>query len=249
MKLLLTSSGIRNQRIHNALTDLLGKPIAECNALFIPTAIYPHLHGGRMALQAIAGNGKSPLCGLGWKTLGVLELTALPSIQKEIWLPSLEEADALLVWGGNVLYLAYWMHESGLAELLPSLLSKMVYVGVSAGSMAVSSTFGETYSNPPGGSGNALTRENIVFHTSEGELHKIFITAHGVGLVDFALIPHFGNPAFPDTSEPNAEKWAGMLPMPVYAIDDQTAIKVVDSKVEVVSEGNWKLFNTSPPLL
>lgn len=249
MKLLLTSSGISNQSIHNALVDLLGKPIAECNAMFIPTAIYPHLHGGRMALQAICGNSKSPLSGLNWKTLGVLELTALPSIQKEIWLPSLEEADALLVWGGDVLYLAYWMHESRLAELLPSLLSKMVYVGVSAGSMAASSTFGETYRNPPGGSGNALTRENIVFHTPQGELNRIFIRAHGVGLVDFALIPHFGNPNFPDTSEPNAEKWAQMLSMPVYAIDDQSAIKVVDSTVEVVSEGRWKLFNTSQPLL
>lgn len=242
MKLLLTSSGISNRSIHNALTGLLGKPIAECNAMFIPTAIYPHLHGGRMALKAICGNTKSPLCGLDWKTLGVLELTALPSIQKDIWLPSLEEADALLVWGGNVLYLAYWMQESGLAELLPSLLSKMVYVGVSAGSMVTSATFGETYSNPPGGSGNPLTTEKIVFHTPKGELNKIFIRAHGVGLIDFAIIPHFGNPDFPDTSEPNAEKWAGMLPMPVYAIDDQTAIKVLGNTIEVVSEGHWKLF-------
>ena len=242
MKLLLTSSGISNKSIHNALLDLLGKPISESNALFIPTAIYPHLHGGRMALQAICGESQSQLCGLGWKTLGVLELTALPSIQKHIWLPSIEEADALLVWGGDVLYLSYWIEQSGLANVLPSLLHKMVYVGVSAGSMAASSTFGETYRNPPGGSGNPLTQENIVFHTPQGEIKKLFIRAHGAGLVDFALIPHFENPNFPDTFGANAEKWAGMLPMPVYAIDDQSAIKVVDNAVEVVSEGRWKLF-------
>ena len=246
MKLLLTSSGITNPSIHNALVDLLGKPIAECNALFIPTAIYPHLHGGRMALQAICGKSQSQLCGLGWKTLGVLELTALPSIKRDVWLPAIEETDALLVWGGNVLYLAYWMQQSGLAELLPSLLRKMVYVGVSAGSMATSTTFGETFSNPPGGSGNPLTTENITFATPGGELNKLFIRAHGVGLVDFALIPHFENPQFPDTFGANAEKWAGMLPMPVYAIDDQTAIKVVDNSVEVVSEGHWKLFAPKP---
>lgn len=242
MKLLLTSSGIRNTSIYNALVDLLGKPINESNALFIPTAIYPHLHGGRMALQAICGKSQSQLAQLGWKSLGVLELTSLPSIEKEIWLPSLEEADALLVWGGDVLYLSYWIQQSGLAEVLPSLLDKMVYVGVSAGSMAVSSIFGETYRNPRGGSGNALTTEDIVFPGPEGEINRTFIRAHGAGLVDFALIPHFCNPQFPDASGTNAEKWAGMLPVPVYAIDDQSAIKVVDNLVEIVSEGHWKLF-------
>lgn len=242
MKLLLTSSGISNTSIYNALVTLLEKPIAESNALFIPTAIYPFLHGGRMALQAICGKSRSRLSQLEWKSLGVLELTALPSIEKEIWLASIEEADALLVWGGDVLYLSYWIQKSGLANLLPSLLNKMVYVGVSAGSMAMSSIFGETYRNPPGGSGNVLTSENIVFPSPQGEINRTFIKAHGAGLVDFALIPHFCNPEFPDASEANAEKWAGMLPVPVYAIDDQSAIKVVDNTVEVVSEGHWKLF-------
>jgi dipeptidase E len=242
MKLLLTSSGIRNTSIYNALVDLLEKPIEESNALFIPTAIYPHLHGGRMAMQAICGKSQSQLCQLGWKSLGVLELTALPSIEKEIWLPSIEEADVLLVWGGDVLYLSYWMQQSGLADVLPTLLHKMVYVGVSAGSMAASSIFGETYRDPRGGSGNALTSENIVFPGPQGEIHRTFIRGNGAGLVDFALIPHFCHPEFPDASETNAEKWAGMLPVPVYAIDDHSAIKVIDNRAEIVSEGHWKLF-------
>jgi dipeptidase E len=179
---------------------------------------------------------------LGWKSLGVLELTALPSIKKEIWMMDIQAADVLLVWGGDVLFLSYWMQQSGLADLLPSLLHKLVYVGVSAGSMAVSALFGETYRTPPGGNNNALTSETMVFSTPQGELSKLFFTARGVGLVDFAMIPHFGNENFPDTSRANAEKWAAKLPVPVYAIDDQTAIKVVDRRVEVVSEGGWQLF-------
>jgi len=244
MKLLLTSSGISNTSIYNALVSLLGKPIAECNALFIPTAIYPHPNGANMAWQAACGKTKSPFGQLGWKSLGLLELTALSSIEKKIWITDIQNADVLLVWGGDVLYLSYWMQQSGLADLLPSLLQKMVYVGVSAGSMAVSSTFGETYRNPPGGSNKALTSENLVFSTPQGEISRIFFTAHGAGLVDFALIPHFDNKDFPDASKDNAEIWAAKLPVPVYAIDDQTAIKVVNKTVEVISEGQWKLFNT-----
>ncbi|OQP60620.1 peptidase S51 [Niastella vici] len=242
MNFLLTSAGIKNKSIHNALVDLLGKPIAESNALFIPTAIYPFPGGAGMAWQAICGKAPSHLCQLGWKSLGVLELTALPSIDKKAWVPSVEETDALLFWGGDPLYLSYWMRQSGLTDLLPSLRREAVYVGVSAGSMAASSTFGETYRNPPSGSGSALTSEDIVFVTPEGKISRIFVTTQGAGLVDFALIPHLDHKDHPDASLANAEKWAAKLPVPVYAIDDETAIKVTGGIVEVVSEGHWKLF-------
>ncbi len=243
MKLLLTSSGISNNSIHNALVSLLGKPIAECNALLIPTAIYPFPGGAYFAHQAICGNTKSPFAQLGWKSIGVLELTALPGIDKKAWVPSVEEADALLVWGGDPVYLTYWMQQSGLADLFPSLPKGLVYVGVSAGSMAVSSFFGETYHNPPYGINSAHSSETIVFDTPEGEISGAFVTAQGAGLVDFALIPHFDNGDHLDACGTNAEKWAAKLPVPVYAIDDNTAIKVTDGTVEVISEGNWKLFN------
>jgi len=242
MNFLLTSAGIKNKSIHNALVDLLGKPIAESNALFIPTAIYPFPGGAGMAWQAICGKASSPLSQLGWKSLGVLELTALPSIDKKAWVPSLEETDALLFWGGDPLYLSYWMRQSGLTDLLPSLRREAVYVGVSAGSMAASSTFGEAYSNPPSGSCSALTSEDIVFDTPEGKISRTFVTTQGAGLVDFALIPHLDHKDHPDASLANAEKWAARLPVPVYAIDDATAIKVTGGIVEVVSEGYWKLF-------
>jgi dipeptidase E len=242
MKLLLTSSGISNTSIHEALVDLLGKPIAESSALFIPTAMYAFPRHAAMAWHAFGGNAKSPLCELGWRSLGVLELTALPSIDKKDWAPMIGETDALLVWGGDPLYLSYWMRQSGLTDLLSSLRREAVYVGVSAGSMAASAIFGETYRNPPNGSGGALTSEEIVFTTPEGEISRIVVSAQGMGLVDFALIPHLDHEEHPDASLANAEKWAARLPVPVYAIDDETAIKVTGGTVEVISEGHWKLF-------
>jgi dipeptidase E len=242
MKLLLTSAGIKNASIHNALVGLLGKPLAESNALFIPTAIYPFPGGGGMAWKTACGKAQSPLCELGWKSLGLLELTALPSIDKKNWIPSVENADALLVWGGDVLYLSHWMRQSGLAELLPSLRPESVYVGVSAGSMTASSTFGETCSKPSGGNGPALTSEEIVYATPQGEAGGIFVTGYGLGLVDFAIIPHLDHEDHPDASLANAEKWAARLPVPVYAIDDETAIQVNGGSLEVISEGHWKLF-------
>ena len=242
MQCLLTSSGISNTSIRDALVELLGKPIADSSALFIPTAIYPFPGGPGMAWRAITGEAASPLCGLGWKSLGVLELTALPSIDSDAWIPTVRETDALLVWGGDPLYLSHWMRQSGLADLAPTLRRETVYVGVSAGSMAAATTFGETYPDPPRGSGETLTSEDIVFATPQGEISRILVTAQGVGLVDFALIPHLDNANHPDASLANAEQWAARLPVPTYAIDDQTAIQVVDGAVEVVSEGRWKLF-------
>src|SRR5882762_6278334 len=219
MKLLLTSAGISNTSIHDALVDLLGKPIAEASALFVPTAIYGIPNGGDIVRRVICGTLGDPFCELGWKSLGLLELTALPSIKKEIWLSKLKETDALLVGGGDCQYLCYWMQQSGLAELLPSLLHKMVYVGLSAGSM-IMTRFGTTYGN----------------HTLPAESDK------SLGLFDFALHPHLDYELFPENSLANLEKLAATIPVPSYAIDDDTAIKVIDGTIEVVSEGHWKLF-------
>jgi len=219
MRLLLTSAGISNPSIRDALADLLGKPIAESSALCVPTAAYALPGGAGMAWRLISGSALSPLCELGWKSLGVLELTALPSIKKEHWVPMVQETDALLVGGGDPQYLCYWMQQSGLADLFPSLLRKMVYVGVSGGSM-VMPPFGTTYDghNLPTDSDRAL------------------------GLVDFALFAHLDHERFPEYSLANLERLAATIPVPTYALDDQTAIKVIDDNVEVVSEGHWKLF-------
>src|SRR5215470_16190225 len=200
MRALLTSSGIRNTSIHDALVDLLGKPIAESDALFIPTAVYPFPGGSGMAYRAISGKGPSPLGELGWKSLGVLELTALPSIEEAAWVPAVRDADALLVWGGDPLFLANWMRRSGLAALLPTLRSDAVYVGVSAGSMAAASTFVETYVEPPRAADGPLKSEDVVFTTPQGDVNRILVTGQGAGLVDFAVLPHLENPHHHDAS-------------------------------------------------
>jgi dipeptidase E len=226
MKLLLTSAGIKNNSIHNALVDLLGKPIAECSALCIPTAIYPFPGGPSMAYRFISGSTANHMCELGWKSLGVLELTALPSIKAEYWTAAVQETDAQLVNGGDVLYLCRWMRESGLADLLrlprPE-LHETVYVGVSAGSMVTAPIYGETYYDP----------------------NTPFVIDTGLGLVDFALLPHLDHEDHPESSTAKVERMAAEVPVPLYAIDDQTALKVTDGTngtVEVVSEGHWKLF-------
>jgi dipeptidase E len=242
MKLLLTSSGISNLSIHNALVDLLGKPVAESNALLVPTCIYPFSVGAAMAYKAVCGQVSTPLCELGWKSLGLLELTVLPNIDRNAWAPSVEETDALLVWGGDPLFLSHWMDRSGLVALLASMRRSIVYVGVSAGSMITAPTFAETYRKPYKGTGSPLTLEDMAFPAPENEITRNFITAKGAGFTSFALIPHANDKDRPDASFANAPRWAAKLPVPVYAIDDQTAIKVIGPSVEVVSEGEWKRF-------
>lgn len=227
MRFLLTSNGISNGSIREALVNLLGKPIAEANALFIPTAVYPFPEGPGMAWGAITGRAGGPLSDLGWNSLGVLELTALPTIKQESWLPAVRNADALLVWGGDVLYLCHWMRQSGLADVLPS-LSNLVYVGVSAGSIAATPYNPDADFNlqfVPPGSDMAVGADKAL------------------GLVDFALCVHLNRQGFLDSTEANIEQWASRIPVPTYAIDDDTAIQVADGRIDVISEGHWNVFN------
>ena len=224
MRLLLTSAGIKNGSIHDALVDLLGKPIAESSALCIPTAMYGHpmVGPGAGVWRFISGREPNcPMCELGWKSLGVLELTALPSIDEERWVPLVRETDVLLAAGGDALYLCHWMRQSGLADLLPS-LRETVWVGLSGGSMVMTPCIGDDFVGwkPPTGGDEAL------------------------GVVDFSIFPHLDNPELPENTMAGAERWAASLGGPAYAIDDETAIKVTDGTVEVVSEGHWKRFTS-----
>lgn len=218
MKLLLTSGGTNNASILDALTDLLDKPIEESTALCIPTAQHGHpmCDPGTLWRFVAGRDSDTHMCALPWKSLGVLELTALPTMDKDRWLPWVREADALLVDGGEATYLAHWMRETGLADLLPS-LSDTVWVGVSAGSMVLTPRIGRKF----------------VEWASDGD-------DGALGVVDFSIFPHLD--AWPDNSMAEAEAWAAGIDGPAYAIDEQTAIKVVDGKVEIVSEGNWRLF-------
>jgi dipeptidase E len=222
VKLLLTSGGIKNASIRNALVELLGKPIADSNALCIPTALYGNPNASPVGTwRFISGRDPHcPMCELEWKSLGVLELTALPSIDRRRWETWVREADVLLVNGGDALYLYHWMRESGLVDLLPS-LKETVWVGLSAGSMVMTPRVGKAFleSKP------SITGDDIT-----------------LGLVEFSIFPHLDHPALPENTMADAERWARDIGGPAYAIDDETAIEVVDGAVRVVSEGNWKRF-------
>jgi dipeptidase E len=237
MRALLTSSGIHNPTIRDALERLLGKPIAESNALFVPTAMYSFPGSSYWVWRALTGPDALP--NLGWKSVGLLELSVLPSIEESAWVPMVRDADALLFWGGDPLFLAGWMRRSGLAAVLPTLRPEAVYVGVSAGSIAATGTFVETFVETPRAGDEPLKSEEFTF---DGGVDRILVTGRGVGLVDFGVIPHLEHPDHPDATLANAEKWAARIPAPTYAIDDDTAITVVDGAVDVVSEGQWRLF-------
>ncbi|GAB3694635.1 Type 1 glutamine amidotransferase-like domain-containing protein [Angustibacter aerolatus] len=216
MRLLLTSGGVSNPSIEAALVDLLGTPIAECDALCVPTAEWGHPYcTPASAWRFVAGRGGSPITGLGWRSVGLLELTALPSIGRDRWEPWVRAADVLLVDGGDATYLHHWLRESGLADLLPE-LTDTVWVGVSAGSMVMTPRIGTEFVewDPPSGDDRTL------------------------GVVDFSIFPHLG---MPENTMEAAETWAQQLDGPAYVIDDQTAIVVPgEGEVEVVSEGTWR---------
>ena len=216
MRLLLTSAGVKNPSIRDALVDLLGKPIADSSALCIPTAQYGHpMCGPASAWRFITGQSSLPMCDLGWKSLGVLELTALPSIGEERWVPWVREADVLLVAGGDATYLSHWMRQSGLADLVPS-LQDTVWVGLSAGSMVMTPRVGADFVEwePPSGDDRTL------------------------GVVDFSIFPHLG--LLPDNTLAEAERWAAEIAGPAYAIDDQTAIKVTDGTARSSPRGTGR---------
>lgn len=221
MKLLLTSGGVTNPSITRALIDLLGKPTEEATALCIPTAQWGHPRCGPASVRGFV-SGLPPWGGMTsmeWKSLGLLELSTLPSIGEERWVPWVREADILLVDGGDATYLCHWMHESGLAGLLPS-LPETVWMGVSAGSMVMTPRIGAAFVEWPAAKNDKT-----------------------LGVVDFSIFPHLD--VFPTNTLAEAERWAAEINGPAYAMDDQTAIKVARGTVEVVSEGRWKQFHTS----
>jgi dipeptidase E len=215
VKLLLTSGGLTNRSIQDALVSLLGKPIAQSSALCIPTAQWGHPLCGPVSVRGFV-SGLPPWGGmtsLEWGSLGLLELSALPTIGEDRWVPWVREADVLLVDGGDATYLCHWMRQSGLAELVPS-LSETVWVGVSAGSMVMTPRIGVDFVQWPSAKDDTT-----------------------LGLVDFSIFPHLD--VFPTNTLAEAERWATEIDGPAYAIDDQTAISVVDGVVEIISEGRW----------
>lgn len=215
-KLLLTSGGITNASIRDALVEMLGKPISESTALCIPTAQWGHPMCGPESVRGFV-TGLPPWGGMSslpWKSLGMLELTALPTIPRSRWEAWVREVDALLVDGGDATYLAHHMRVSGVADLLPS-LPDTTWVGVSAGSMVMTPRIGDFFVEWPSAPDDRT-----------------------LGLVDFSIFPHLD--VFPTNTMAAAERWAAGLDNPAYVMDDESAIRVVDGSVDVISEGTWR---------
>jgi len=220
VKLLLTSGGVTNAAIHAALVDMLGRPLQSCRALCIPTAQHGHPWcTPETAWRFVAGHSPARMVDLGWQSVGLLELLALPELPPERWVPWVQAADVLLVDGGDATFLAHWLRVSGLAAQFPT-LQDTVWVGVSAGSMVLTPRVGPEFVSWSGANGDDRT----------------------LGLVDFSVFPHLDHPDFPSNRMVNAEKWAAGIGGPAYAIDDQTALRVVDGEVDVVSQGQWRAF-------
>lgn len=231
MKLLLTSAGITNNSIAQALRDLLGKPTGESKIIIVPTGQNP-VQGDKSWVieEDLLGPQK-----LGWRQISIIDLAAVSSLDKNLWWPQFEEADVILVGGGNSLYLSFWLQKSGIYDVLPAWLESKVYVGISAGSIVAT---------------ESLNTASLILYLQDklkddeyDELGpKGQSSSKTLKLVDFVFRPHLNSPKFPKIREHLLENVAKKFSVPMYAVDDQTALKIVDGNVEVVSEGKWRLF-------
>lgn len=214
MKLLLTSAGLSNKTIANALTDLLGEPAKGVKLAFVPTAANVE-EGDKHWLIDDYNN-----CRKAGFEVDIVDISAL---SKDQWLPRLEQAKVLFFGGGNTFHLMHCMKKSGLADILPELLKTRVYAGISAGSCVAGPTIYNSVQN--------------LF----GEKYELEIK-DGLGMVDLQFIPHLNSPYFDKIRKENLELAAKDLEEPVYALDDQSAMVVNGDQIEVVSEGEWHKF-------
>lgn len=227
MKLLLTSAGLGNTTIVTALERLLGKPMSEATLMYVPTALHATPGGAAYAWRMLDAVRPAD-----WSEVGILELTALPDIPADRWLPDLEAADAIAVGGGNTPYLSHWFQRSGFAQILPGLLHRAVYIGISAGSMVA----GSNLRIEP----DRLARDGVYDDDLYADAAPPGAGSDGtLRLVDLAVRPHLDSPEFPNVT---ADRIARLAEGPTYAIDDASAVVVDGETITVASEGRWRYF-------
>lgn len=218
MKLLLSSGGLTNSSIAEALLSLAGKPAAEISLVFIITAAMAEDGDKSWLIQDLFNLQKQ-----GFKSIEIIDIS---SSDKEVWLPKIEAADILFFGGGDNYYLMSWLKRSGLTDVLPRLLETKVYAGISAGSMVASKSLD-------------LSSSQLIY----GEDLDKTEDAVGLGLVDFYFFPHLNSPHFPHVREKQIADFASGHQETVYALDDNSALKIENDKIEVVSEGKSLVFN------
>ena len=219
MKFLLTSNGLSNPSIAKALFELVGKPAAETTIAFIPTAMNPGAGDKGWFIDDLANIKKQEV-----ESIDIVDISALP---RDVWQPRLEVADVLFFSGGNTVHLMYWIKESGLIELLPEFLKTKVWAGISAGSMVTNPSL-------------ALSSKDKMMYYEEVFGYK---SEEALGLVDLYVRPHFNSPHFPQANKATLTEIAKQIPTVIYGLDDMSALKIVDGKVEIVSEGEYLILN------
>lgn len=218
MKLLLTSGGLTNESISNALVELVGKKTEDTSLCFIPTASTIETGDKDWLINDLININKQ-----GYKSVSIVDICALP---ENIWRPQMEEADVLFFSGGNNFFLMEWINKSGLKEILLKFLETKVWVGISAGSMVT---------NPD----LSLKISQTVYGEDFDKTEEI----DGLNFVDFYTLPHLNSQYFPNVNLENLQKLSEKINKKIYALDDQSALKVVDGKVEIISEGEYLEFN------
>ncbi len=215
MKLLLTSNGLSNQSIVNALFELTGRPASETTVVFIPTAMNVARGGKDWFINDLYNIKKQ-----GFKFVDIVDISALP---KKVWLPKIESGDVLFFSGGSTYHLMYWLRESGLLELLPELLKTRIYAGISAGSIVTNPSISYTSEDK-----KKYYEENFGYQDDAA-----------LNFVDFYIYPHFNSPKHLLSREETLKKIAVETKKTAYGLDDESALKVVDGLVTVVTEGEY----------
>ena len=211
MKLLLTSSGITNTSIAEVIVELVGKLAKEISVLFIPTAANTFTDDKGWLIDNLVEFQKQ-----GYKQIDILDIAGL---SKEEWLPHFEIADLVCFGGGDEQYLAKVMSESGVAAMLPELLKKKVYMGISAGSMVM---------------GQFLPYDLIKVVYPEESFEGL---SPSLAYVDCLFIPHLNSDFFAHVRREVLEPLKSQFTHPLYACDDNSALKVVDGHIEKVGTG------------
>jgi len=218
MKLLLTSSGLTNPSIVNTLIDLVGKKAGDTSVAFIPTASNVEMGDKGWLIDDLVNLRKQ-----NFKSIDIVDISA---INESLWKPRLESVDVLLFGGGNERNLMEWINKSGLISILPELLKTRVYVGVSAGSSVTSKDL-------------SLEISQTIYEEDLGKTEEM----EGLSLIDFYFLPHLNSPWFKKARKENIEKVAKGMTERIYALDDQSALKITDGNIEIISEGEYLIFN------
>ena len=217
MKLLLTSGGLTNKLIANALFELVDKESKETSLVFIPTASNVEKGDKSWLIDDLVNLKKQ-----NFKSIEIADISA---VDKKIWLPKMEDADVLFFEGGNTYHLIEWVNKSGLKEILPRLLKTRIYVGVSAGSMITNKDL-------------ALKLSQIIYEEDYKKENML-----GLNFVDFYFLPHLNSEWFLKMREDNIKRATKGMKEKIYALDDGCALKVVDRKVEIIGDGKTIILN------